>query len=281
MTQPLILPASALTLRVEMRFSGHTLGSASGFVVVGPAGPVLITNRHVVTGRHQDTNVPIDKQCGLPDELVIRHHLGELGTFGDRVEPLFDVRRRPLWKEHPILSARADVIALPITNTAGGVMLRPLSSLPNHGVPQPTLMCSDLVRIIGFPFGKDGGGFPIWTTGFVASEPQLLIDSLPLFLVDSRTRPGQSGSPVVMHTNAGPTRKPDGSLFFVHGPTTWFLGVYSGRIHSESDVGRVWTAACVYEVVERGVASSTEHPHGSLQENDEGSAATPVDLKRP
>jgi len=34
------------------------------------------------------------------------------------------------------------------------------------------------------------------------------------------------------------------------GTMTRFLGIYSGRIHAESDIGTVWKASAVAEIVE-------------------------------
>src|SRR5206468_3833715 len=86
------------------------------------------------------------------------------------------------------------------------------------------------VSIVGFPFGITGGGaFAIWTRGFVASEPDVDLEDLPSFLVDARTRPGQSGSPVIAYSSGGMTTLADGSSAMFGGPVTNLLGVYSGR----------------------------------------------------
>lgn len=39
----------------------------------------------------------------------------------------------------------------------------------------------------------------------------------------------------------------DSSVF--SGPTTRFLGIYSGRINAESDLGIVWKASAIAELI--------------------------------
>ena len=84
-----------------------------------------------------------------------------------------------------------------------------------------------------------------------ATEPSLDFDDLPSFLVDSRTRPGQSGSPVIAYYPPGePMRTAEGNVS-VSGPQVErFLGVYSGRISPESDLRFVWKAKALRQIIE-------------------------------
>lgn len=97
------------------------------------------------------------------------------------------------------------------------------------------------VSIIGFPFGlTGGGGLAVWVSGFVASEPELGYEGQPLFLVDARTRTGQSGSPVLIYESSGSGNLAGGGLDFFAGPVARFLGIYGGRIDGRTDLGYVW-----------------------------------------
>lgn len=95
-----------------------------------------------------------------------------------------------------------------------------------------------------------GGALPVWVQGAIATEPTVDWDGLPRFLIDSRTRQGQSGSPVVLYREAGITTDEDGKHFIVPGPHERFIGVYSGRVSPDSDIGIVWKARVVREIVE-------------------------------
>ncbi|WP_373994399.1 trypsin-like peptidase domain-containing protein [Duganella sp. CF458] len=225
-----------------------TLSTGTGFVVDTPVGPALMTNRHNVTGRNNDTGVLLSPQTGaVPDELLIRHNkLGSIGQTVQIVEPLYkdDV---PLWVEHPRLGGKADFVALPLTGIVG-VALMPITT----GRPEHALMArpASNVSVIGFPFGLSAGfNFAIWATGFIASEPCVNYDNLPIFLIDCRTRQGQSGSPVFIVSSGGMAALESGATAAFDGPVARFMGIYSGRINAESDLGKVWKAEAVFELI--------------------------------
>jgi hypothetical protein len=140
-------------------------------------------------------------------------------------------------------------VALPLTELQD-VELKPY----RLGVREPEMGCgpADIVSVIGFPFGLRGGGsLAIWATGFIASEPAIDFQDLPIFLIDCRSRSGQSGSAVIMYRGAGQTfAYKDGRPGFSNGPVFNFLGIYSGRINAESDLGIVWKEAALIELID-------------------------------
>jgi hypothetical protein len=75
--------------------------------------------------------------------------------------------------------------------------------------------------------------------------------NLPAFLIDCRSRPGQSGSPVVFTANEF-TRYRHASGRVETGPVHELIGIYSGRIHDDADVGVVWKRDAVREIIENG-----------------------------
>ena len=106
---------------------------------------------------------------------------------------------------------------------------------------------SEAVSIIGFPFGlASSGKFPIWKTGHIASDIDLNYKDKPVFLIDATTKPGMSGSPVIARRN-GFSQTSKGQR--VGGTTERFLGVYSGRIQDNSDVGMVWKPETIDEIL--------------------------------
>ena len=242
-----ILVQSFQSLFIEMRMNGHKLSTGTAFVVDAPQGPVLITNRHNVTGRNNSTNELLSEHGHIPDEIVIMHNMeGKLGVWIPKNEPILN-DYNPLWIEHPTLGARADFVAIKLTNL-DGVELYPYNLLPNEN--EIVVKPSDNVSVIGFPFGLTGGGaLGIWATGFMATEHDVDYGGLPVFLIDCRARQGQSGSAVVAHRNTGIMQGEDGRMFMSTGPTTKFLGIYSGRINKESDLGIVWKTSAIRELV--------------------------------
>ncbi len=173
-----IAEPSVKSLLLTMRFQGQPLSTGTGFIVNSARGPVLITNRHNVTGRDQNTDQPLSPTAGVPDEIAIWHNSTDrLGNWTERVEPLFQANM-PRWVEHPALGRQADFVALPLTET-GGVQVY-LYDLTD-ATPQISVGPADVVSVVGFPFGLNAGGsLAIWATGFVASEPDVDYDNLPI-----------------------------------------------------------------------------------------------------
>jgi hypothetical protein len=249
----LLSPQSMQALLLMALANGRAIGTATGFVCESAQGPVLLTNRHVVTGRRQDNGQPISETAAVPDELEVVHHstssrpeVGET-RWASVVEPLYTPEGAPRWREHPRLGATADIAALPLTQF-NGVQLNPMNL--EEG---PLIECApgDIVSVIGFPFGRSAGGrFPIWSTGFVASEIDIDPDGLPIFYIDCRSRPGQSGAPVVAFRNGGVVPVTGRGMVILRGPNWRFYGIYSGRINTESDLGIVWKCRAVRQLLD-------------------------------
>lgn len=171
---------------------------------------------------------------------------GQLGTWVPKSEPLYDSNGDPLWLEHPAHARRVDVVALPLTRTQG-VQLFPYD--PVNPGPSIVFGPSETASIIGFPFGLTGGGaLGIWVQGTIATEPAIDYLDLPCLLVDSRTREGQSGSPVIVYRPSGYSTE-EASMMLTGQPAERFIGVYSGRINKESDLGFVWKARALTEIL--------------------------------
>lgn len=252
------------SLLLQTRAGQQTLSSATGFIVLrSNAAPILITNWHVLTGRHIETHQPLHSSAAVPDTVQIAHNVRDsLGAWVWKTERLYDDTGRPRWIEHPVHKSRVDVVGLPLTDSDDDVVLYPYSCTGATGhdvesLPAPLKWGpSDFVNIIGFPFGWTGGGcLGIWVQGAVATEPQVNFEDLPRFLIDSRTREGQSGSPVVIYKRNGWVTLEDGRLYMIHNPITILLGVYSGRLSRESDLGTVWNTSLIAEIVENGTRS--------------------------
>jgi len=156
--------------------------------------------------------------------------------------------QQPLWIEHPVLRENADFVALPLTQL-DDVEIYPYD-LNNTG-PDILIGPSSSISVIGFPFGiRAGGSLGVWATGFIASEPEINFNNLPIFLIDCRTRPGQSGSAVIAYRSGGTVALANGSSAIFGGPVYKFLGIYSGRINQESDLGIVWKSEAIKQLID-------------------------------
>jgi hypothetical protein len=176
---PKIAPPSVQSLFIQMLFDGQLLATGTGFVVQSRTGPVLITNRHNVTGRHPVTEQPLSRTGGIPNELNVLHNSEvRLGEWVPRIEPLYS-GDKPLWIEHPSLKEQADFVALPLSNTVG-VAFYPYD--PANPGTRVRVDPGDIVSVVGFPFGiAAGGALAVWATGFCASEPAVDYNDLRSF----------------------------------------------------------------------------------------------------
>ena len=242
-----IADPSVKSLFLQMEAGGKPLSAGTGFVAEAASGPVLITNWHNLSGRRPDTKELLSSTGAVPEQVTILHNRADkLGQWVPRTEPLHR-DGSPRWIEHPGFREMLDCVALPLTQL-DDVQIYPYSLAGDD--PAILYGPGDVVSVVGFPFGLQGGGsLAIWATGFVASEPDVDLEKLPKFLIDCRSRPGQSGSAVIAHRSGGAIPMEGGNVE-VRGQATRFLGIYSGRVHPESDLGIVWKVAAIKQLVD-------------------------------
>jgi hypothetical protein len=152
-----------------------------------------------------------------------------------------------------------DVVAIPVCKKKAipnHVHLYPLNAFPFECEPA----VSDDVFVLGYPFGiTDPLEYPIWKRGSIATEPSIAFKGLPRMLIDTATRSGMSGSPVVIkRTGIHPTLENPERF----GTAAGFVGVYSGRYGVEKDsldkdrpekedvqLGIVWRKEVIEEII--------------------------------
>lgn len=249
---------SLKSLYIEMFFGETLLSSGTAFLVANDQSShcALVTNRHNVTGRHQDTGECLDKKhCATPDNIRIHFHKSpiDLGEWQCIELPLYKDGDTPWWIEHPRFGASVDVVAL---NLKWGSDVEKFPYYLKTELDRTKLVVrpAEAISVIGFPFGLSSvGRFPIWATGFLAQELGIVTPDNQAFLIDCRTRQGQSGSPVIAYRPNSYTYVNDSgstSTKISSGDAKWeFLGIYSGRVNSESDLGRVWHVSAIEEVL--------------------------------
>ena len=251
---------SGVSRYIRMYFGDTLLASGTCFFVMTSDGPVLVTNRHNLAGRDNITGEPLHKAGGLPDHAVVTlHGPEEVHYHIDLVDQ--ENSEAPSWVEHPTLGAKADVVALPVkemANIIGETNSVSLDGVSSQGNWHRWDVGSEL-QVIGYPYGQIGGPFPIWSRGFMASEPDVDVAGLPLFLIDCRSRPGQSGSPVWARFRKGDVVTHKGQDYQAKQTVNYFLGVYSGRLRGDSDLGLVWKRGCIEELVNHAVTHGAQH----------------------
>ena len=261
---PSVAVPTIKSLYLETYFGEQLLSSATCFLLsrTKESHCVVVTNRHVVTGRHQGTGAPLDSRGGIPDAVVI--HFNKAGSLLREWLPirlpLYRADDSPYWIEHPHLGASGDLVALNVRWGSDVEKLPYYLDLDLDRV-QMVLSPAEPVSVIGFPFGISSyAKYPIWATGFLAQDLEFISQENPTFYIDCRSRQGQSGSPVIAFRTQGARLMRDGRISATLTPNSqWeFLGVYSGRVSSESDLGIVWHVSILGDLVNAAEADMRE-----------------------
>ena len=244
-------------------FCNANVGLAIGTVFFwsGNGMTYLVTNWHNVTGRNPQTGIALS-QAGRPTRFEVSYLKADnTANFVLQSYRLYDKAGLPLWLVHPEHGPLVDVVALPI-EVPQGFNPHPINTLSS--APLKIRVGHDLF-VLGFPFAKsvfDGGGLPIWKRGSLASEPDWMIASQMYSLVDTASRQGMSGAPVVRRAYSGAELE-NGEIHM--GGATSFYGVYAGRLHTsdsnDAQLGRVYGRKLLEEIISAGVRDTkTEMP---------------------
>lgn len=257
---------SYVSIPISMYFdeTNQKLASGTGFIYDYKEKAYLITNWHNVTGLNPITKKQIGNHGGVPDTIVMSL------LIQDRLIlkwENFDVKlysdNKADWFIHPIHKENVDVIAIELElpeNFKG--ILKPINKVL---FDEFNLRIADDVFILGYPYSLKGGGqFPIWKRGSVATEPEIDYEKLPKFFVDTASKPGMSGSPVIfrrfgIHGTEDGTLKVNSTIGEIRG----FVGIYSGRVTGESQLdaqlGIVWKKRVIEEIIDGDLKDSHKY----------------------
>lgn len=239
---------SLCTIPLELLANGTPMGNATSFIWKSREQHYLITNWHVITGKNTQTG-----ELELPTRPDTFRALFNIrtGDFG-KSESFIKVRDDngdPLWLVHPN-GARMDVVALPINliGPSAAVDLCPVNSYTSKPL---RIQIGMEVFILGYPFGMAPPGFPVWKRGTIATEPDLVRMTTGYYLVDTASRPGMSGAPVILRSWSNDFV--EGNVrAFTDTPATNLIGIYSGRLNASSDeaqIGMVWHVSYIDEII--------------------------------
>jgi len=231
----------------------EVLACATAFFFKSEETYFLVTNWHNVTGFHPETGIRLVASSPTIIEVPFLNQKRPRIKWGRWSIQLYK-DNKPIWFIHPIYKNSVDVVAvkLGINDNPNGVLLRALNEVMFDNLKP---LVGDDVFILGFPHNlNSGGNFPLWKRGSIASEPDIDLDGLPKVLVDTASRPGMSGAPVIyrrqgIHKYQGGEIQDDTII----GEIQNFVGVYSGRVSTNTELdtqlGIVWKARVVQEII--------------------------------
>lgn len=229
-----------------------SLGTGTGFMLNHHGKAILATNWHVLTGREPLTDEPTGECSAKPDHVVanvlIQASVPGMVASAQIPLDLYDEHGKSLWWVHPQKGRAYDVALLPIKAPSDAVFFGYSANEPDDPA---TLSVTSDVSIVGYPYDLgERMPFAVWTRGTIATDPETDFESDPCFLVDARARPGQSGSPVILHWMPHKPKTARHKLSpAASDPETELLGIYSGRINDQSDLGRVWRRSVIREIL--------------------------------
>lgn len=241
------------SLFIEMYFNETKLSSGTAFFGGVDNKCLLFTNRHNVTGKNNETNELLSSRGGIPNKIKIL--VPDITISGEEyisgqsqyfTIPLYgdEEMLNPLWFDHPY-DNKIDAVGIPFNPKEVNYKAL-MYNIENDWYK---VEIAKLVNVIGYPYGLSVNHFPIWVSGYIASEPNIDYKDSPLFLIDCRTRQGQSGSPVIFRFQKGDKVEHKGNVYQARKEVTHLLGIYSGRINNESDIGRVWKTQVLLEIL--------------------------------
>src|ERR1700754_783664 len=260
--EPRLDPLSVAVTPIELLQNGKVFGHGTGFIWRHAERVFLITNWHNFSGQNPFDSSHLNKGGRIPDAIrfypttpvdpeqhLARHQISM---------PLFETFHRPFWTQHRhFYDLRIDIAIIELTNIAGLPPIADYIAL-NRFDEEPKLFShvgSD-VFIVGYPFIEfdDLLKFPLWKRGSLASEPLVGWKKKPLFLVDSASRPGMSGSPVIRKV-FGPAPIPKDGEYEIKGDNVMgqeFIGVYSVHLTSKRKdvtIGFAWYGNLIRELL--------------------------------
>jgi hypothetical protein len=243
---------SYATVPVEQFFDNTAIGKATAFIWEVDGQFFLVTNWHVMTRRHFPTGRNLGCDGARPNkfQLLLNFPGPDFKKQPCEVH-IRDAEGHPKWLVHP--SRNTDVAVLPLQIDPAVVFdPRAINQLPSINL---RLGIGMDVFVLGYPFGSDPRSFPVWKRGSIASEPHLATRTTDYLLVDTASRPGMSGAPVIRRS-WGFHILDDGSNLGGVPFATRFVGIYSGRLHTkdsrDAQIGMVWPAWIIEEIIRGG-----------------------------
>lgn len=252
---------------------------ASGFFTYYKNELWLVTNWHVFSGINPAEPNSVSKP---PPNYITMTIIGDNKLY-EITTPLYDMDMQPIWLEHEE-GYKVDLALLPIPPAATEHFnFVDINESADHANIQSEIAKDAF--ILGYPFSKDeirqefgedtSYFLPIWKRASIATEPAVPLQGR-IILLDSLSRPGMSGAPVLISQDEPALTTSNKDSFnamqrLLKGDTSAILdldhndlnhtqikkykllGVYSGVIGntrlSEVALGKCWTVETLMEAL--------------------------------
>lgn len=274
-------------VHLTMRFNETELSVGTGVIYCLDKSYFIVTAWHNLSGLHSETLENLSKKGGRPNNVVVNlavsyaHH----GVVRQSITLPLNDEEKSLFFIHPENWPRIDVAVIPFDPTAthlselyrstGEVrkvqmcLTTPMADgtkadicpvqkyfVPDESIRRKWLEAvevTDELFIPGYPQNiHDYHGQPVWKRATVASSVRHGWNRQPKFLIDSASKSGMSGSPVLYYSPSG-TVKILGSRYMFAQDVAILAGIYVGRLGVEGEadpqIGTVWKQSVIDEII--------------------------------
>lgn len=276
-------------VHLTMRYQRTELSIGSGVIYQHGSEYFIATAWHNLSGRHTETLKPLSKELAIPDNVVVNLAVNMPGfgmvTRNSITIPLTD-GERSLFYIHPKNWPRIDVAVIPfdphatflseiylstgehrdidfspIMEIHGGqsTEICPIQNylVPNDDVTKKwfdSVEVTDELFIPGYPHNvRDFYSQPVWKRATIASSVQHGWNREAKFLIDSASKSGMSGAPVLYYSPNGRVQV-RGTTFQFDREVAILAGIYVGRIAIKGEldpqIGTVWHISVIDEIIE-------------------------------
>lgn len=303
-------------VHLTMRFKKIKLSTGTGFIYQYESNYYIITAWHNLTGRHSETLKPLSTNSAIPDNVVVNLAINtpEFSVIRNSIVLPLNDNEKSLFYIHPENWPRIDVVAIPFdphadflseiylsTGERREVRFSPIMKVYGMGtteicpIQKYLIPSSDVIEkwfqsvevteelfIPGYPHNvQDYYSQPVWKRATIASSVQEGWNQEPKFLIDSASKSGMSGSPVLYYSPNGSVQI-YGTKYHFNQDAVILAGIYVGRlgIKGELDpqIGTVWNQSVINEIIKAKFFERLPHEielsNNELKENMEAILAT-------
>ncbi|MFT6599465.1 MAG: hypothetical protein ACJATD_000296 [Alloalcanivorax sp.] len=285
-------------VHLTMRYQKTELSIGTGVIYQHGSDYYIVTAWHNLAGRHSETLKPLSNDLAIPDNVVVNlaTNIPSLGmaTRYPIIIPLSD-EEKSLFYIHPENWPRVDVAVIPFdpnekfssevylpNEGRQDIELSPIMEMQGAGtteicsIQKYLVPCSDVIAkwfdsvevteelfIPGYPHNvQDCYVQPVWKRATIASSVRDGWNQEPKFLIDSASKSGMSGSPVLYYNPNGQV-KILGSTYQFNQDVAILAGIYVGRIavNGEQDpqIGTVWKSSVIEKIIEAKIFERLPH----------------------
>ncbi|MBA6339639.1 hypothetical protein H4J59_01250 [Colwellia sp. MB02u-10] len=274
-------------VHLTMRHEKIVLSYGTGVIYQNGSEFYIVTAWHNLSGRHSESLSTLSDTLAIPNNVIVNLAIETPGYLINRIPiiiPLID-DDKSLFFIHPENWPRVDVAVIPFnpqssfrsemylsTGECREQMISPIMQV--HGIGN-TELCpvqkylvpnSDVIEkwfqsvevteelfIPGYPHNlQDYYAQPVWKRATIASSVQVGWNREPKFLIDSASKSGMSGAPVLYYCPNGSVEI-RGTKYTFERDVAILAGIYVGRIGVKGEldpqIGTVWNNSVIDEII--------------------------------